>query len=182
VTRLERVPALVYKGLSLLLTGLFLMLAVAVGGGTPPSPGAIASAASEAADNLERAQANIRAAAEDTEVLASIAEDVDSQLQSSRRMLETQLDIEQSSKEGLAISRDLAGSIEDVAKALQGLEGKLRALSEDSAEVTGSSESIELAARNLDSRLDVLIDRFKVVTRESRELNRKARGLEGLRP
>ena len=97
-------------------------------------------------------------------------------------MLDTQLDIEESSKEGLGLSRDLAGSIGKVSGALQDLESKLRALSEDSAEVTESSESIEAAARDLDSRLDTLIGRFEVVTRESRELNRKARGFERLRP
>jgi chromosome segregation ATPase len=182
VKRLRQVPPLFYKGLSLGLTGLFVALAIAVGGGTPPSPGAIASAASEAADNLDRAQANVRAAAGDTEVLAGIARDVESQLQSSRDMLETQLEIEESSREGLGLSRDLAAAISEVDDELQGLEEALGALSRDSAEVTESSESIESAAESLDPRLDALIGRFEVVSRESRELNRKARGFEEVRP
>lgn len=179
---LRRIPPLFVKAASLLLTGLFVLFAVLAGGGTPPSPQAIAAAVSDAADHLDRAQTNIRSAVEDTEALAVIASNVESQLETSKQLLETQLEIEQSSKKGLELSRDLAESLAGVGDAIGGLEDELLALSVDSGRVTESSEAIELAASDLDAKLDSLIARFGVVTRESRELNRKARGFEELRP
>lgn len=179
---LSRVPGSFLKGASLLVTGIFVSLAVIAGGGTPPSPQAIASAASDASDNLDRAQANVRSAVSDTEALATIARNVESQLQTSEELLETQLEIEQTSKEGLGLSRQLADSLAGVGAAIEGLERRLRRLSRDSDEVTESSASIRDAAVDLDDRLDRLIGRFRVVTRESRELNRKARGFEEVRP
>ena len=179
---LRNLPPALLKGLSLLATALFVALAIVVGGGTPPSPQTIAETASDAADNLARAQENVRAAARDTEVLAGIAEDVETQLEASRTMLETQLEIEQSSREGLGLSRDLVDAIATVDSALEGLVEKQQSLAAESSAVTTSSESIEDAASDLDDRLDALMERFSVVTRESRELNRKARGFEEARP
>jgi methyl-accepting chemotaxis protein len=167
---------------SVALTLGFLGAAVAIGAGAPLSPARIASVATEATDNLAIAQRNISEASEDTEALATIEENVQSQLDTSRRLLDTQLGIEESSTEGVQLSRTLAGRIGDVGSALGELVDRLRGVASVSGEITSSAEAADAAANELESTLDELIDRYEVAVDESRKLNRKARAFEELKP
>ena len=155
---------------------------MAIGAGVPLSPARIAKVTGDATDNLEVAQANIEEAVESTEALAEIERNVSSQLQTSRRLLETQLGIEESSTSGLDLSRRLVGRIGDVGDELRHLVGRLQDVSTASSSVSSSAEAGETAADSLEETLDHLISRYEVAVRESRELNKKARAFERVRP
>ena len=170
------------KAASGLATLALVVAAVGVGAGKPLSPARIANLTSEAADNLRIAVSNTEDAVRATEALATIEKNVQSQLATSRRLLETQLGIEESSKAGLDISRGVADRIGAVAGALEGLVGRLRDVGSLSSSVTGSAEAGEAAAEDLEAALDHLIARYEVAVRESRELNKKARAFEQVRP
>ena len=170
------------KTASALVTVALVVAAVGVGAGKPLSPARIAKLTSDAADNLRIAESNTEDAVRATEALATIEKNVQSQLATSRRLLETQLGIEESSTEGLAISRGVGDRIGAVASALEGLVGRLRDVGALSSSVTGSAEAGEAAAIDLEAALDRLISRYEVAVRESRELNKKARAFEQVRP
>ena len=170
------------KVASALATLALVIAAVGVGAGKPLSPARIARLTSEAADNLRLAESNTEEAVRATEALVTIERNVQSQLATSRRLLETQLGIESSSKAGLEISRGVADRIGAVASSLEGLVGRLRRVAALSSSVTGSAEAGEAAAENLEAALDRLISRYEVAVRESRELNKKARAFEQVDP
>lgn len=160
----------------------FMSGAVAIGAGAPLSPARIARVANQATENLAVAQQNLGEAAEDTEALATIEENVQSQLNTSRRLLDVQLGIEETSKQGVELSRTLVGRIARVGNELGGLVDRLRGVASVSGEITSSAEAAETAADELESTLDELIDRYEVAVKESRKLNRKARAFAELKP
>lgn len=167
---------------SALVTVGFMSGAVAIGAGAPLSPARIVRAANQATENLAVAQQNLGEAAEDTEALATIEENVQSQLNTSRRLLDVQLGIEETSKQGVELSRTLVGRIARVGNELGGLVDRLRGVASVSGEITSSAEAAETAADELESTLDELIDRYEVAVKESRKLNRKARAFAELKP
>lgn len=175
------VPVVV-KLASAVVTVAFLGGAVAIGAGAPLSPARIARVANQATENLAVAQRNIREAAEDTEALATIEENVQSQLDTSRRLLDVQLGIEETSTQGVQLSRTLVGRIAAVGNELGELVDRLTGVASVSGEITSSAEAAESAASELESTLDELIDRYQVAVKESRKLNRKARAFEELKP
>jgi methyl-accepting chemotaxis protein len=154
---------------------------LAIGGGVPPSPAHLARAAGDAADNTSRARSNTASAVESTEALATIARNVYRQLQASRRMLTTQLEIERSSRAGLRHARTLVDRIARIRTAIKDLAARLADVAELSEDATATSETSARAADLLATKLRRLDARFDIVTRESRELNRKARGYRRLR-
>jgi methyl-accepting chemotaxis protein len=154
---------------------------IAIGGGVPPSPAHLARAAGDAADNTSTARANTVMAVESTEALATIARNVYRQLETSRRMLTTQLEIERSSRTGLRHAKTLVDRIARIRTAIQDLAARLADVAALSQDATASAEASERAADDLAATLRHLGARFDVVTRESRELNRKARGYRKLR-
>lgn len=160
----------------------FMSGAVAIGAGAPLSPARIARVANQATENLAVAQQNLGEAAEDTEALATIEENVQSQLNTSRRLLDVQLGIEETSKQGVELSRTLVGRIARVGNELGGLVDRLRGVASVSGEITSSAEAAETAADELESTLDELIDRYEVAVKESRKFNRKARAFAELKP
>jgi hypothetical protein len=166
---------------ALLIAGL-LTGAVAVGGGAPLSPAAIARAAGQAADNLDRAEANTERAAEDTEALARIARNVASQLDTSRRLLRTQLEIEATSEEGGGLSKELLRELAGLRSTLQGVEGRLRSVAGLSEKVTEEARASISAAAGLREALGVLQERFGVALKQSRKLNQKARAFDEVTP
>lgn len=167
---------------SALVTVGFMSGAVAIGAGAPLSPARIARVANQATENLAVAQQNLGEAAEDTEALATIEENVQSQLNTSRRLLDVQLGIEETSKQGVELSRTLVGRIARVGNELGGLVDRLRGVASVSGEITSSAEAAETAADELESTFDELIDRYEVAVKESRKLNRKARAFAELKP
>ena len=156
--------------------------AVAIGAGAPLSPARIARVANQATENLAVAQRNISEAAEDTEALATIEKNVQSQLNTSRRLLDIQLGIEETSKQGVQLSGNLVDRIAGVGDALGKLVDRLQGVASVSGEITSSAEAAETAANELESTLDKLIDRYGVAVKESRKLNRKARAFAELKP
>ncbi len=165
-----------------LVVGGLLAGAVAIGGGVPLSPAAIARSAGEAADNLDRAEANTRRAAEDSEALARITRNVSSQVDTSRRLLETQLEIEATSRAGSGLSRSLLRELAGLRSTLQSVEGRLRSVATLSNRVTAEARTSAAAAGNLREALNVLQDRFDVALRQSRKLNQKARAYDEVAP
>jgi hypothetical protein len=165
-----------------IVVALLLAGAVAIGGGAPLSPAAIARAAAEAADNLDKAEANTERAADDTEALARISRNVASQLETSRRLLDTQLKIEATSREGAGLSRSLLRELGDLRSALQGVEGRLRTVATLSDSVTGEARTSTAAASDLKGALEVLQARFRVALKQSRKLNQKARAFDEVTP
>lgn len=155
--------------------------AVAIGGGVPLSPAAIARGTGTAADNVERAVANTRDAVKSTDALRRIANAVDEQVAASHRLLEIQLEIEQSSRAGGRESVALARSVAAIQRSLRRLRARLAALSTASAEAGDNSENAASAAGDLSAALSELEDRFDVVVKQSRRLDRKARGYRELR-
>jgi hypothetical protein len=155
--------------------------ALAIGGGVPLAPKEVADATSRAADNARIAASHTERAARYTEALATIARNVRSQVETSRRLLATQLRLEASSRESAGRSDDLQRGLAEVRSGLVRFEKKLRELTRMSSMTTSDSEASAGAAGDLLSTLRGLEQRFQAVIRESRELNRKARGYEEIR-
>ena len=150
--------------------------AIAIGGGVPLSPGAIARSTTDAARNSRIAARNTLEAARRTEALGRIARNVGRQVAASRRLLKTQLGIEESTATGVGNARRLTRDVSRLERTIRDLEDRLRGLSSLSAGVTTSSRAAGLAAGRLDTSLDALEARFAEVVRQSRRLNRKGRG------
>jgi hypothetical protein len=155
--------------------------AVAIGGGVPLAPEEVADATARAADNARIAATHTERAARYTEALAAIARNVRSQVETSRRLLATQLRLEESARDSGHRSADLQRGLADVRSLLARFETKLGALTRLSSTTTSDSEASARAASHLLSTLRALERRFQVVTRQSRELNRKARGYDEIR-
>lgn len=180
--RLPVASPLALKLVSVLLTASFLVAGIAIGGGIPRSLSDLAGKTAAAADNAREAERNTQRAATDTEALAQIAESVKSQLDSSRRMLATQLKIEEATDENADRSRDLTRVIRRIRTALVDLEARLTRLSRAAATTGVTAEATAAAAARLNATLTSLTARFQMVVAESRELNRKANAYEGLAP
>jgi hypothetical protein len=155
-------------------------VAVAIGGGALPRPDRLASLASEASRNTREAARNIGRAVEDTEALAVIAGNVSSQLRTSERLLETQLQIERSSRAGAVRSRALTDDIDRIQRILDRLRVRLVDTSQLAESTTSIAESSAASADELERTLDSLQRRFDTLVKESRELNRKAHGYREL--
>jgi methyl-accepting chemotaxis protein len=164
-----------------IVTAALVVVALAIGGGSLPRPDRLASLASEAARNTREAAANIKLAVEDTEALATIADNVRSQLDASERLLDTQLTIEEASREGARRSRALTDDVDRIRKVLARLRDRLIETSRLSEETTSVADSSASSADELEHTLDVLRARFDELVGESRELNRKAHGYSELR-
>jgi chromosome segregation ATPase len=169
------------KVASVLFTVALVGIAVGLGGGSLPRPDRLASLAGEASRNTQQAARNIGRAVDDTEALATIADNVRTQLEASERLLETQLAIERASREGARRSRGLTEGIDDIQKVLARLRDRLVATSRLSEETTSVAGTSAASAAELEGALDVLRARFEELVRESRELNRKAHGYSELR-
>ncbi|MEA2432620.1 MAG: hypothetical protein QOG54_77 [Actinomycetota bacterium] len=172
-------PAL--KILSGLLTIGLSLGAIVQGGGKPLSPAEIAQATRRAADNARQAAENTKAAADDTDALATIAVNVRSQLDTSERMLATQLRLEASSRRGAARSADVQAGIRAIERIISALERRLVAVTDIAEHTAVQGEASAGAAEVLDRVLRILGAKFDVVVEQSRELNRKARGFSKLR-
>ncbi|MFP5299165.1 MAG: hypothetical protein ACLGHL_09285 [Actinomycetota bacterium] len=155
--------------------------AFAIGGGLPASPGSLLSSARSAADNVTIAAGNLRRAERDTRALIEIAENVRSQLESSQRLLETQLAIEEMSRGSLRRSQRLNEQIEAMHREIVRLGERLGSMSDLATRTGGQAEASATAAQRLQGALDRLRKRFEELIDESRELNRKARGYEEFR-
>ena len=172
------------KVLSALVTVALLVGAVRVGADAPRSPAELARRTTAARENLDRAVAHTDASIDRTAAFAAVARNVQSQLRSSRLLLEIQLDLEATSERTERLSREaraelvrLRSRYEQVAQRLDALTG----LSDRAGEATtGSAE----AGEALLVRLTGLKERFRKVVRQSKRLNRKARafGDEGGHP
>ena len=103
------------------------------------------------------------------------------QLETSERLLATQLRIERASRAGAERSEALTDDIDRIRRVLDSLEVRLVKTSELSESTTSVAESSSAAADELERTLDVLQARFDELVRESRELNRKAHGYSELR-
>ena len=155
--------------------------AVAIGGGHPISPARIAATTSEAARNAARAQENTQRAAESTRALVTIAENVESQVRSSRRLLETQLELEENARVGAERSGDLQAGIDGIRGALMSLRDDIAALTSLSERTVSHGEDAAAAGAEIEARLSALEQRFQQVIEQSRRLNRKARGYQEAR-
>lgn len=155
--------------------------ALLIGGGLPASPGSLLSSARTAADNVTVAARNLQRAERDTRALVEIAQNVESQLRSSERLLETQLSIERMSRRSLERSRRLNTWIGTIRREIVRLGDRLSAMSDLATRTGGQAESSADAAGRIQDALDDLQRRFEALIEESRELNRKARGYEEFR-
>jgi hypothetical protein len=169
------------KVVSAALSAVFIVGAVALGGGHPLSPAEIARNTRRAADNAARAAANTRRAAGDTRALATIANNVSSQLETSRKMLATQLRLEASSRRGATRSSEVRDGIRRLGELIAALERRLVRVTSVAEDTAARGEGAARAARDLERMLSLLGARFDEVVSESRELNRKARGFSRLR-
>ena len=169
------------KVTSVVTTVLLAGIAIAIGGGHPLSPALIAESTSEAARNAAKAEKNTTEAAESTRALLTIARNVDSQVRSSRRLLEIQLRLEASSKRGARRSLDLQHGVERVRKALEALREEIAALTRLSESTVSSGLAAADAGDGIEAQLSVLERHFEEVVRQSRRLNKKARGYEEVR-
>ena len=169
------------KIVSSILTVAFIAGAVAIGGGHPISPARIAATTSEAARNAAQAEENTARAAKSTRALATIAENVDSQVESSRRLLEIQLRLEKNARVGAERSRDLQNGIAGISRALASLRDDIAALTELSERTVSNGEEAATAGTSIEDRLSALQARFEEVIEQSRRLNRKARGYQEAR-
>jgi dsDNA-specific endonuclease/ATPase MutS2 len=156
-------------------TAACLVGALVIGGGVPPSPARIATAARGAARNAGEAARNTEETVRRTRALAAIARNVHSQLQTSRRMLRTQALIETASRAASERAHELARRIGEIDRAVSQLASELRGLQAASDASGETSEHNARAAEELTQRLAELQRLFDRVTEESRELNRKAR-------
>lgn len=179
---LARPSARLLRGVSIGASVVMLGGAVAIGGGAPLGIGTLADKTSDAARNATIAADNTSDAVASTEALGSIARSVKSQLDSSERMLETQLRIEKATEVSSDAARDLAAQIERIRAALNRLRADLTQLA-TLAEASGAATaSTAAAAARLGAEIDSLSERFDRVVEESRELNRKARTYEAVAP
>ena len=169
------------KIVSAFITVVFVGGAIAIGGGHPISPARIAATTSEAARNAAEAEANTARAAKSTRALATIAENVDSQVESSRRLLEVQLRLEENSRVGAKRSRDLQDGIAQISRALASLRDDIAALTDLSEQTVSNGEDAAAAGTAIEDRLSALQARFEEVIEQSRRLNRKARGYQEVR-
>jgi uncharacterized protein YgfB (UPF0149 family) len=168
------------KIISAALTAVFVAGAFLIGGGTPLSPKEIADATSKAANNAKEAADNTAQAERSTRALAEIAEDVRSQLESSEKLLQIQLGLEDSSRVGADRAEALERDIAAIGRALANLQRAGEALSSASGEAGSQVETLAGSATDLEDEIAALGRRFGRVVKESRELNRKARGFERL--
>lgn len=168
------------KIFSAVLTSLLLVGAVVIGGGTPLSPGKIADATSMAARNAEAAAENTARAERSTRALAEIAEHVRSQLDSSRKLLEIQLGLEDSSRDGAERAKLLERDIAAIGSELFALQRAAEALSDASGDAGGQVDALAGSATDLEQEIAALGRRFDEVVEQSRELNRKARSFDRL--
>jgi hypothetical protein len=178
-TRARLVKSL--KLLSIAATIALLAGAVAMGGGHPLSPGRLASLAGKARAHTTTARANTSKAVRDTSALAAISNHVESQVATSRRMLETQREIHDTARRSVANARVLAVAIKSVQTRLSGLERELDRVSGLSARSTGSAEASATSSIRLRRLLNDLEDQFHNVVLQSRKLNRKARAFARIR-
>lgn len=155
--------------------------AVAIGGGHPLSPARIAESTSAAARNADEAEENTSRAATSTNALLTITRNVDRQVRSSRRLLEIQLQLEESSRRGAARSIDLQGGIERVRRGLASLRDDIAILTRLSRATVESGRAAAAAGTAVEARLATLERRFREVVRQSRRLNEKARGFQEIR-
>lgn len=169
------------KVASVVLTAGLLIAVVAIGGGAPPDLASIASRSSEAAGNLEAANRNISRAVRDTEALVEIVSSVGEQLEASERLLETQLQIERSSRSSADRSEELTEKIRSVGARLRELRDDLSSVAGLARRAGDVTETSADSAERLQATLRRLRLRFDRLIEESRELNRKARGYEELR-
>ena len=167
--------------LSSVITASLVAGAFIIGGGTPLSPQKIADATTEAAEHAKAAAENTAEAERSTRSLAAIAADVRSQLDSSEKLLEIQLGLEASSRDGARQAAALEGDIAAIGRQLAELQRAAEALSGASAQAGGQVEVLAGSATELEREIAALGERFDRVVKESRELNRKARGFEKLR-
>jgi hypothetical protein len=168
------------KWLSAACTTVAVVAGLAIGGGLPPPPATLAREARAAQRNAAIAARNIARAESDTQALTTIAENVVRQVAASRRLLETQLEIEdasRSSARSTGLVRRRIGSLHD---AIRSLGDRLEALSGDTEETGDQAGAAAGAARRLEATLRNLRARFDRLIEESRELNRKARGFQEL--
>lgn len=156
--------------------------AVVIGGGTPLPPREIAANTRAAAANAAEAAGNTEAMATDTESLATIAANARAQYETSKRLLETQLEMEASSRSSVRKSRALNDGLRGIGRELARLLTRLRSISSYSDTSTASTREAVSAATSLEATLQRLSERFQDVVRESRELNRKARGYDRVAP
>lgn len=162
-------------------TGVLTLGAVVIGGGTPLSPGEIADAAQAAARNSETAAENAVRTERSTRAVADIAQNVRSQLDSSERLLEIQLALEASSRQGADRAVSLERDIEAIGDGLRVLQRAAEALSGASRAAGRQVVTLADSATDLERQLAELGQRFDSVVEESRELNRKARGFDQIR-
>lgn len=167
--------------LSIAVTVLGLAGGLVVGGGLPPSPATLAREAGQAADNARIAQDNLAKAERDTRALAEIARHVLEQVEASRRLLATQLDIEASSRSSAALSEQLEDNIASIHRSIRRVAVRLTSLSRAAATSGAQAEGSADAAARLEARLTDLKRLFDELIEQSRELDRKARGYEQLR-
>jgi arginine utilization protein RocB len=166
---------------SVLVSAALVTGALAIGGGVPLAPEEVSDATGQAADNARIAATHTERAARYTEALAAIARNVRSQVETSHRLLATQLRLEESARVSGRRSTDLQRGLAGVQSMLARFETKLGVLTRLSSTTTSDSEASARAASHLLSTLRALERRFQVVTRQSRELNRKARGFDEIR-
>ena len=155
--------------------------AVLIGGGTPLSPAKIADATRRAADNSKAAAVNTDRAARDTRALATIMDNVRSQVDASKRLLSIQTRLHESSRMGAARSKEIASGIGAIERSLDKLGAKLRGLTTFSRRAAAYARRSSGAADSLASTLKSLRLRFDEVVKQSRRLNRKARGYSEVR-
>lgn len=169
------------KAASVAVTLVTLGGALSIGGGIPLSPARIAAATNEAAENSAAAADNTDRAAESTRALATISRNVQSQVDTSRLLLETQTKLKASSQRGAARSKDIARGVSDIRKALDALARRVEKLTEFSGGAASTAQRSAGAAGRLAGTLRALRLRFDEVVKQSRRLNRKARGYEEAR-
>lgn len=160
----------------------FVIGAVAIGGGTPLSPAAIADAASRAAANARAAEENTAKAAQDSAALEEIARNVASQAETSEKLLETQLALEESSRRGAARAKELTRELGRIAELLDRVVARMEGIAGLAATTLSATDASATAADSLMTRLTTLEARFRAVVEQSRRLNRKARGYEEAKP
>jgi chromosome segregation ATPase len=160
---------------SIVVTLALIVVAGAIGAGVPIAPARIADATTDAAHNVAIAEGNTEKAVQETEDLAQISKNVRKQLETSRRMLSTQLEIERATGKAAASSQDLNDALTEVGNALGGVESQLSDLLSLAHRSAATVDATVSSATDLQEVIALLQARFQQVTEQSRELNRKAR-------
>lgn len=169
------------RAISISLSVICLAGAILMAEGAPRSPQELARHAREAARNVAEARTNIEGAARDTEALARVVENIAVQVETSRRLLRTQLSIEDGSRDTAADGRRLAVRTDELASELETISVRLGRLSRLARGGVESSEDAAGRAARLEDAIGSLDRSFRRLIRQSRELNRKARGYRRLR-